>query len=471
MHCLLFVARAFLILLSAAVVRADELDQTIESLLAKRKIPGLSLAIIDGGAIVRAQGYGLTARANGTPVTPDTLFQAGSISKPVAALAALQLAAERKIGLDDDINRTLRSWQVPENAFTKTEKVTLRRLLSHTAGLTVHGFPGYREGAAWPTLIQVLNGERPANTPAIRVDTTPGQAWRYSGGGYTAVQQWMIDVAEGGFPSHMKSAVLDPLGMRASTYEQPLPKRLEARAAHGHTYHRSVLGRWHGYPEMAAAGLWTTPSDLARFAIALQQAGTTNSPVSAAIAQSMLTLEKGGYGLGLALQGEGEAARFSHSGRDEGFDALLVAYKGGGKGAVLMVNTNDPWDVIAKVAAVIAQKYNWPGYPRSAPAAAIEDAQPATSTRLLSFYNAAYAGKVQRELLAPAVAQQIAVRIEDGWFDDLKDYGRAQRLELLSYKAGTREYSHRIITDKETLLLRTRFGEDGKITSLRLAPE
>src|SRR5713101_3278460 len=163
-------------------------------------VPGVSVAVIDGGKLEWARGYGLTSADGGKPVTAETLFQAASISKHVAAMVALHLMDLEKLALDEDVNRKLRSWNVPENDFTNSEKVTLRRLLNHGAGLTVHGFPGYEAGTPAPTLIDVLDGRKPANTPPIRVDVTPGTLWRYSGGGYEVMQQLVIDVGGKPFP-------------------------------------------------------------------------------------------------------------------------------------------------------------------------------------------------------------------------------------------------------------------------------
>jgi CubicO group peptidase (beta-lactamase class C family) len=170
-------------------------DDIIAAEIKDHGIPGVSIAIIEKGEIVKAKGYGFTEKDGTTPVTAETLFQAGSISKPVAALGALKWIEDGQLALDSDVNRSLKQWQVPENEFTKEEKVTLRRILSHSAGLTVHGFPGYPTFSRLPTTIQILDGLEPANTSAIRVDTKPGSAWRYSGGGYTVMQQMMTEVA------------------------------------------------------------------------------------------------------------------------------------------------------------------------------------------------------------------------------------------------------------------------------------
>ena len=349
---------------------ADTVDDTIRAEMRKRQIPGLSLAIIQDGRIVKAKGYGVTEKGGEIPVTTSTLFQAGSISKPVSAAGALRLVEQGKLELDRDVNASLVTWKVPENEFTKKKKVTLRGLLSHTAGLTIHGFPGYDADGPVATLVQVLDGAKPANTPAIRVDILPGSRWRYSGGGYSVMQQMVIDVTGKPFPQFMHEAVLEPFGMKESTFEQPLPVDKARLTASAHDFHRSVLkGRWHIYPEMAAAGLWTTPSDLARFAIGLQQAATGRSAkvLSREMARRMLAVEKDGYGLGVALEGTGPSLRFAHGGRDEGFDAHLTAFAETGQGAVIMINTNDNSRMVPRILQAIAREYQWPGRPTPTP--------------------------------------------------------------------------------------------------------
>ena len=254
-------------------------------------VPGLSVAVIEDYKIAWTKCYGVTEPGGTAPVTPKTLFQAGSISKPVAAAGMLALVQEGKLSLDEDVNVKLKSWKVPENEFTKDQKVTLRRLASHSAGLTVHGFPGYDVDDKIPTLVQIFDGEKPANTAAIRVDFVPGSDERYSGGGITIEQQLMIDVSGKPFPELMKETVLDKIGMNDSSYEQPLPPARAAFTAGG-TYGdgKLVHGKWHVYPEMAAAGLWTTPTDLAKFAIeiALSKQGKSNKVLTQKTAEEML---------------------------------------------------------------------------------------------------------------------------------------------------------------------------------------
>jgi CubicO group peptidase (beta-lactamase class C family) len=294
------------------------------------------------------------------------LFQAGSVSKPVAALGALHLVEDGRLSLDDDVNQWLKQWKVPENEFTKDAKVTLRRILSHSAGLTVHGFPGYAIGRPIPTLVQILDGAEPANTAAIRVDVIPGSTTRYSGGGYTVMQQMMIDTTGKPFPELMQEAVLTPLQMAASTYEQPLPEDKAAATATGYYPNaKEVEGRWHIYPEMAAAGLWTTASDLARFAIGIQQAlaGKSNPVISPSMTRQMLTAQKGNSGLGFGLGGSGKTLSFAHGGRDEGFDTFLIAYAESGQGVAIMINANDNSGAVKRMVGAVSREYHWPDPP------------------------------------------------------------------------------------------------------------
>jgi CubicO group peptidase (beta-lactamase class C family) len=351
-------------------VVADSLDTVIMTLMKKRQIPGLSLAVIQDGKIVKAKGYGFVDKNGSSPITESTLFQAGSISKSVAATGALYLVENNKLALDEDVNTKLQTWKVPENEFTKNKKVTLRGLLSHTAGLTVHGFPGYDIAGSIPTVAQILDGTAPGNTPAVRVNFVPGSEWRYSGGGYTVMQQLMIDVTTKLFPDLMQEAVLKPLHMTASTFEQPLPADKAKLTATAHTGDRAMVeGRWHVYPEMAAAGLWTTASDLARFAISIQNGvtGKSGSILSQSMTQQMLTNQKNNDGLGVFLQGEGATRTFHHGGRDEGFDALMIAGAERGQGVVIMINANDNSRMMNQIVNAVATHYHWNGFPVNKP--------------------------------------------------------------------------------------------------------
>jgi CubicO group peptidase (beta-lactamase class C family) len=326
-------------------------------------IPGVSIAVFDDFRVVWRKSYGLREAGTSLPVTLDTTFQAGSVSKPVTAMAVMHFVQEGKFSLDADINTQLISWKLPENEFTTQQKVTLRRLLSHSGGTTVHGFPGYAVGGPVPTTVQVLNGEKPANTAPVRVFLVPGAKYEYSGGGTTIVQLMLVDHLKKPFPQIMSETVLQPLGLKHSSYEQPQPP---ARALDSATGHRPggkpVDGKWHVYPEMAAAGLWTTPGDLAEVAIEMAKSkhGKSNRVLSQATTEQMLTLQMAPVGLGFFL---GPAAdQFGHDGSDEGFLTTLVAFSDSGKGVAVMANSDLGFALFGPLEASIAKEYGWTGF-------------------------------------------------------------------------------------------------------------
>jgi CubicO group peptidase (beta-lactamase class C family) len=229
----------------------------------------------------------------------------------------------------------------------------------------VSGFPGYESTVEAPTTIQVLNGEKPANTAPIRVDVEPGRMMRYSGGGFTIMQLLVTDMTGKTFPQLMRDIVLDRVGATASTYEQPLPGAMRPSAALA--YERSgqpVKGGPHTYPEMAAAGLWTTPSDLAKVALDLE-AGFEGQPsriLSAAMVKQMLTHQRDGYGLGIAVNGEGPSLRIGHGGANAGYRCQWVQYPNRRQGVIVMTNSDAGGEVMSELLRAISAEYDWPDF-------------------------------------------------------------------------------------------------------------
>jgi CubicO group peptidase (beta-lactamase class C family)/antitoxin component of RelBE/YafQ-DinJ toxin-antitoxin module len=338
---------------------------TIEERMKHYGVPGVSIAVIDNFKIAWTKSYGVMDSTSMRPVTDSTLFQAASISKPVFTMAVLKLAALGAVKLDEDVNAQLRSWKLPENEFTVAEKVTLKRLLGHVAGATVHGFQGYVPGEPLPTLSQILNGEAPSNSPPIVVDQTPGSKWRYSGGGYCVASQVVLDAKGGSIPQHMDELVLKPLGMTRSTYQQPLPEAWAHNAASGYLPDRSpVKSNWHVYPELSPDGLWTTATDLARWMIDLQKSitGDSGSVLSRASAQLMVEpFVEPHAAVGLMLNDKKGERYFDHGGWNEGFCGWVVGHVRNGKGAVVLINANQP-DFMGEVARSIARAYDWPAF-------------------------------------------------------------------------------------------------------------
>ncbi len=351
--------------LSPGVIIAGQEETSrfnIHERMKHHNVPGLSIAFVDGGQIAWTKCYGYLGRDSLVAVDSLSLFQAASISKPVAAMAALRLAQEGRLELDKDVNAYLKGWQVEASPFTEGKPVTLEQLLTHTAGLTVHGFRGYAQGDSVPTTIQILNGERPANSDKIEPDTFPGSLWRYSGGGYTLMQKVVEDIAGKPFPQVMQELVLSRIGMNLSTYEQPLPERLYQNASIGHRPDgEKVEGNWHTYPEMAAASLWTTPSDLARYIIEVQQSlkGESNRVLSQEMTEKMLTKHLGDWGLGPALAGENDSLRFSHGGANEGYRCQMMGFAQRGQGVVLMSNSDNGIELIGELLRAISDVYGW----------------------------------------------------------------------------------------------------------------
>jgi CubicO group peptidase (beta-lactamase class C family) len=346
--------------------------------MAALQIAGISIAVIDEGEIHWAAGYGEKRWGGGDPVTPDTLFQAGSISKFVTAIGALRLAETGTLDLDADAATLLTSWSIPANPFTATSPVTARRLLSHTAGTTVDGFLGYRPTVPrLPTLVEILNGTRPANSQPIVVAREPGTEFDYSGGGLTVLQQLMIDVSGQSFADLLGASVLARAGMARSSFEQPLPAAKVPEAAASHPFPAAPLpGTEHAYvyPELAAAGLWTTASDLARLGLSLQRAaaGSEGEVLEPATAQAMLTpvLDGafGASGLGVFFDDVADPRWFCHSGGNIGFTANLVVRMDGRSGVAVLVNdffAGRPF--IDEIVRTVALVYGWQDWNPDAP--------------------------------------------------------------------------------------------------------
>lgn len=353
-------------LLPPVTVRGEKTNaKTLQARMAELHVPGVSVAVIRDGKIAWAHGFGVT-KIGGPPVTADTLFQAASISKPVTAFGVMRLVQDKKLDLDVDVNQYLRTWKVPVNDYTRQRAVTLRELLTHSAGVTVHGFAGYEAGATLPSLTQILDGAPPANNPPIRVDTPPGKTFRYSSGGYEIAQQVITDVTGIGFTDFMQQFVLRPLKMTHSTYQQPLDTGLMSHVAIPYRADGTpVKDGPHVYPEQAAAGLWTTPSDLARFAMGVQDAwsGKSNSVLSLTAAHIMLRPEIRSQSIGLDTGGTVPHLYFAHGGANEGYRCELLVYEAGdGQGLVVMTNGDQGGEITQEIVRTVAHDNGWPDF-------------------------------------------------------------------------------------------------------------
>lgn len=326
-------------------------------------VPGVSVAVINNYEIEWVKAYGVLEAGKDDPVTPHTLFQAASISKPVSSTAALHYVDEGLLNLDEPVNNKLVLWKIPENEFTALEDVTLRHLLSHSAGFPTMNLYGYREGEPIPTLLQILEGVNPSTTPPIRVQAVPGAGYTYANSGFIVLQQLLTDATGKPFADLMQEIVLDPIGMDSSTFGQPLRGTLRDEAAIGHGIDGTPMEeKWRVFPEQAAGGLWTTPSDLARFAIEimLSKRGQSHGILSQDIVAQMLTPQIGGAGLGFGLGDDGgDRIYFMHKGANEGFKCVLVGYYERGQGVVIMTNSENGDALYEELLKSISIEYGW----------------------------------------------------------------------------------------------------------------
>lgn len=339
-----------------------EADYNILERMKALNVKGLSIAVVHNYKIEWAKAYGWADEAEKRKLTTETLFEPGSISKSLNAVGILKLVQDKKLDLNVDINNYLTSWKFPYDALSKNKKITLAHLLSHSAGLTVHGFPGYDQEEKKPSLPQVLDGTPPANTPAVRSQFEPGLKFQYSGGGTTISQLILTDVTKQAYDVFMYENVLKPMGMLNSSYSQPPAK--DKLALCSSAYHKDgspVPHKFHVYPEQAAAGLWMTPSDLCNYIIETQLAYEGKS--SKVLNQEMTKLRLTPYNdesaaLGVFIENHNNSIYFQHSAGNEGFCGQYFGSLEGGNGVVVFLNTDD-FTIIPEIINSIASVYKW----------------------------------------------------------------------------------------------------------------
>lgn len=329
-------------------------------------VPGVSLALVHKGKLVFTFTEGILSTQSNQQVSPKTLFQACSISKPFAALITLNLVKEGKLDLDQDINNFLKRWKVPASSLTKEQPVTIRTLLNHTAGF--RSGRGYAFGLKdrIPNITEVLEGKYSDGTPleksAVTVEFKPGSCWQYSTTGYAVLQQVLEDITNRPFEA-LGDAFLHKLGMNHSTFTQPLPPRFRGLAANAHDeIGQSFPESWYVIPEIVAAGLWTSPTDLGSFIVAMHSSiiGNKNSPIPPEISKIMLTPYLENFGLGTRTGGVEKNKWFSHGGDNRGYKALLVGYPYLGEGLVIMTNSDSGFPLVQEIFKAIADYLKWP---------------------------------------------------------------------------------------------------------------
>lgn len=361
--------RTFLLFISSLLLIhaawAGAINTWLTNAMHAYKVPVVSYVIIDHGRIINAKAISIDPKFK---VTPQTLFQAASISKSLTAYGALTLVAHKKLALDKLANHYLTSWKIPDNPFTQGHPVLIKELMDMTGGLSVSGFPGYPQNAKLPTALDILNGTAPANTQSIRVFYQPGSRYFYSGGGYQVLQQVVTDLSQQNFNLFMNQQVLKPIGMTNSLYQYPLmDKRLLNLAAPGFTgwSDKKIKGGWYNYKCAGACGMWSTPTDLAKFLLNVSHSfhGKPNGLIPQSLAKQMLTRQKNtDFGLGVVVGGHGKGLYFWKAGHNYGYHSLIIMFPNTGKGLAIMTNSESGDMVINYFVSIIAHEYHWPYY-------------------------------------------------------------------------------------------------------------
>jgi CubicO group peptidase (beta-lactamase class C family) len=356
-------------LLYQTVIKGQpDTGMSLQEQMARLQVPGVSIAVIHDERIEWANGYGVVS-LGGPPVTPDTLFNAASMSKPLTAIAVLKLVQEGKINLDADVNFYLKTWKIPENQYTKLHKVTVRELLGHTSGIATHNGEVDDPDKALPTMLQMLDGEKPSTAGPVRVEAEPGSKYAYANGGYLVLQLLVTEITGKTFAQYMKDAILHPLGMDHSTFEAPLSSAQAAVAATGY-WEDGITGIAPAHfvkPNLGAGGLWTTASDYARFIIELQKEylGQSHVILNRATARMMLTPGLGPsdsmrWGLGVHVGGNSSNPYFEHGGSGV-FQSDMVGYVSG-DGIVVLTNGGRGSSLADEIVRSAAQVYSWPDF-------------------------------------------------------------------------------------------------------------
>lgn len=340
---------------------------SIQDRMAHYKVNGISIAVIRNYKIEWAKGYGFADVANKNPVTIATKFQAGSISKSLNAIGVLKLIEKGSIKLDADVNRYLVSWKIPYTKIANGKTVNISQLLSHTAGFNVSGFSGYKGGQPIPSTVQILKGNSPANSPAVRLINQPGIKHQYSGGGTIITQLLIEDITRKHYDIYMQNEVLNPLRMVNSSFAIPGNKTDKNLATGYYENGKQVEGKYHIYPEKAAAGLWTTPYDIAKYIIAVQQSykGTQSKILSSSMAKLMLTPGVAQRaGLGVFIDNYSGEKYFGHDGLTFGYYGQYYGSLTHGNGVVVMTNSVNS-DIVAEIVNSVAKVYEFKGLYRS----------------------------------------------------------------------------------------------------------
>lgn len=327
------------------------------------KIPSVSIAIIDNEKIVLSKTYGLAGIEQNRPANTNTLYQVASISKSINALGVIKLVQDGYLSLTKDIRNYLKTWTFPDNELSKNKAITIKNLLSHTAGLSVHGFIGYSINDSLPSINQILDGQMPANNEPVKPIYPINEHFEYSGGGYTIIRKILDDNISSNYDSLMTAIVLGPLKMTNSTFSQPLSKKYKNFAYGTDKEMKTLKGNYYIYPEQSAGGLWSTATDIAKFVLSIQHdlKGSKNAILNKQLTQEMLTPVLNNYSLGFGIVEKGGEKYFWHEGESYGYNSMYYGSFTTGKGVVILTNAYpaNGHPFIQELLNSVATVYNW----------------------------------------------------------------------------------------------------------------
>ena len=347
-------------------VFADSAKQqyTLSERMSYYGVPSVSIAVIDNGKVAWTKAYGLADVSTGRKVDANTLYQAASLSKTVNAALILKLVQQGKLALDQDVRAYLKTWTFPDSDLSRGRPITLRALLSHTAGINLHGFRGYDRQATLPGINAILNGQSPATNEAVKAVLTPGTKQEYSGGGILISQKVVEDQISPDYPALINRVVFKPLKMTRSLFTPSPTGLLATNLAYAHDANmKRVEGNYMRHPEGAPDALWATSADYARLVIALQESfqHKNGAWLDATTSKAMMTPVLGNAALGFFILDKSGEPYFSHQGANVGFRSVFFASLTTGQGVVIFINS-DNGQIMEEIANSVALTYGWKNF-------------------------------------------------------------------------------------------------------------
>lgn len=369
-------------------------------------VPSVSIAVIDNGKVAWTKAYGLADVSTQRKVDANTLYQAASLSKTVNAALILKLVQQGKLDLDKDVRGYLKTWTFLDNELSQGKPITLRALLSHTAGMNLHGFKGYDQKASLPDINAILDGKSPANTEAVKAVQVPGTKQEYSGGGILVSQKVVEDQISQDYNALVKRIVFNALKMTRSVFTPSPTGLLVKNLAYAHDLNKKLIeGDYMRHPEGAPDALWATSADYARLVVALQNSiqHKKDAWLDASTSKAMMTPVLGNAALGFFILDKGGELYFTHQGANVGFRSIFFANMTTGQGVVIFVNS-DNGQIMEEIANSVALAYGWKNFY-------------APEVKRLVTISSNQAGLIAGVYESESPVMKVRVRVQDGFLE------------------------------------------------------